>query len=307
MLDLGDTNLLLPLMRGVFVAALFSAFGALLFIWLVAPQGLKLAGARDAEAIEGRCLRLIRASLVAALFALLGWLALEASDMSEAANATDALAAIPAVLLETSFGHDLTAQGLSVFAALRASRSVAAAMAVCERGAGGARSCPSGRPQPRLRHGTWPEPLALCGRTAPSCRRCLARRIAAAADPGPRRPIKARRRNAETLLKARHALRHRHRRDRLLPRLGSRRRRGWSIWHRLWLSASPQGGALCRVARARRHQPLSPHPGAGTPRRTAGEVGALAHHRGRDRARAHGGARRRRAERPRARHACPPG
>ena len=118
MLDLGDTNLLLPLMRGVFVAALFSAFGALLFIWLVAPQGLKLAGARDAEAIEGRCLRLIRASLVAALFALLGWLALEASDMSEAANATDALAAIPAVLLETSFGHDLTAQGLSVFAAL---------------------------------------------------------------------------------------------------------------------------------------------------------------------------------------------
>ena len=118
MLDLGDTNLLLPLMRGVFVAALFSAFGALLFIWLVAPHGLKLVGASGADAIEGRCLRLIRASLVAALFALLGWLALEASDMSEAANATDALAAIPAVLLETSFGDDLTAQGLSVFAAL---------------------------------------------------------------------------------------------------------------------------------------------------------------------------------------------
>jgi copper resistance protein D len=38
--------------------------------------------------------------------------------MSDAANATDALAAIPAVLLETSFGHDLTAQALSVFAAL---------------------------------------------------------------------------------------------------------------------------------------------------------------------------------------------
>ena len=28
MFDLGDTNLLLPLVRGVFVAALFSAFGA---------------------------------------------------------------------------------------------------------------------------------------------------------------------------------------------------------------------------------------------------------------------------------------
>ena len=118
MFDLGDTNLLLPLLRAAFVAALFSAFGALLFIWLVAPQGLKLVGASGADAIEGRCLRLIRASLVAALFALLGWLALEASDMSDAANATDALAAIPAVLLETSFGHDLTAQALSVFAAL---------------------------------------------------------------------------------------------------------------------------------------------------------------------------------------------
>jgi putative copper resistance protein D len=38
--------------------------------------------------------------------------------MSDAANATDVAAAIPAVLLETSFGHDLTAQALSVLAAL---------------------------------------------------------------------------------------------------------------------------------------------------------------------------------------------
>ena len=63
-------------------------------------------------------MRLIRASLVAALFALLGWLVLEASDMSDAANAADAFAAIPTVLLGTSFGHDLFAQGLAVLAAL---------------------------------------------------------------------------------------------------------------------------------------------------------------------------------------------
>ena len=63
-------------------------------------------------------MRLARTSLVAALFALLGWLGLETSDMSDAANATDALTAIPAVLLETSFGHGLTVQALSVFAAL---------------------------------------------------------------------------------------------------------------------------------------------------------------------------------------------
>jgi putative copper resistance protein D len=102
----------------VFVAALFSAFGASLFIWLVAPSGLKLVGARDADAIEGRCFLLARVSLLAALFALLGWLALEASDMSDAANAKEALAAIPEVLLGTSFGHDLIAQALAVFAAL---------------------------------------------------------------------------------------------------------------------------------------------------------------------------------------------
>ncbi|MGH6825827.1 CopD family protein [Methyloceanibacter sp.] len=118
MFDLGVTNLLLPLVRGAFVAALFSAFGALVFIRLVAPQGLKLMGAREADAIEGRCLRLARVSLAAALFGLLGWLALEASDMSDAANATDILAAIPTVLLGTSFGHDVFAQALSVLAAL---------------------------------------------------------------------------------------------------------------------------------------------------------------------------------------------
>jgi putative copper resistance protein D len=92
--------------------------GGLLFIRLVAPQGLKLMGAREAHAVEGRCFRLVRVSLATALFALLGWLALEASDMSGAANAADVHAAIPTVLLGTSFGHDLFVQALSVFAAL---------------------------------------------------------------------------------------------------------------------------------------------------------------------------------------------
>src|SRR5262245_49559603 len=95
--------------------------------------------------------------------------------MSDAANAADLVAAIPAVL-GTSFGHDLIAQALSVLAALVLltawpSRRFAAV--------GLGTATPSG---------TWPEPAALCGGTAPPCRRCLARRIAAAADPGARRP-----------------------------------------------------------------------------------------------------------------------
>jgi putative copper resistance protein D len=118
MFQVGDTNLLLLLARGTFVAALFSAFGGSLFIQFVAPQGLKRASNGGAASIEGRCLRLVRVSLAAALVALLGWLVLETSDMSDAADAAGVAAAIPAVLLETSFGHDLTLQALLVLAAL---------------------------------------------------------------------------------------------------------------------------------------------------------------------------------------------
>lgn len=126
--------------------------GGLLFIRLVAPQGLKLMGAREAHAVEGRCFRLVRVSLATALFALLGWLALEASDMSGAANAADVLAAIRTVLLGTSFGHDLFVQALSVFAALVL---MTARPQRCAAWPWGWRGSPLRfRPaQPRLRHG----------------------------------------------------------------------------------------------------------------------------------------------------------
>src|SRR5262245_22722029 len=161
--------------------------------------------------------------------------------MSDAANAADLVAAIPAVL-GTSFGHDLIVQALSVLAALvlltawPSRRFAAVGLALTL--------------QARHSHAFAMEHGPLCGRTAPPCRRCLARRIAAAADPGARRPAGAQRRNAEALLKARHALRHRHRRNRLLPRLGSQRRYGRSDRHRLRLITSAQGRSLCRVARA---------------------------------------------------------
>jgi len=193
--------------------------GGLLFIRLVAPQGLKLMGAREAHAVEGRCFRLVRVSLATALFALLGWLALEASDMSGAANAADVLAAIPTVLLGTSFGHDLFVQALSVFAAL---------------------VLVTARPQ------QW---------------RCVAVGLAGLA----------------LALQARTAT----------PPAEARSR-----------DASPQGGALCRSARDCRHQPLSPYPGDGTPRRTAGKTGVHAHHRGGNRDWAHGCACGGAAERP---------
>src|SRR5262245_54852057 len=147
--------------------------------------------------------------------------------MSDAANAADLVAAIPTVL-GTSFGHDRIVQALSVLAALVLLTAWPSRRFAAE---GLGTATPSG---------TWPEPAALCGGTAPPCRRCLARRIAAAADPGARRPAGAQRRNAEARLKARHALRHRHRRNRLLPGLGSRRWYGRSDRHRLRLITSAQ-------------------------------------------------------------------
>jgi copper resistance protein D len=281
----------------VFVAALFSAFGVSLFAQLVAPQALKLMGAPDADAIEGRCFLLARVSLLAAL-ALLGWLPLETSDMSDAANATDVLAAIPEVLLGTSFGHDLIAQALAVFAALllltawaqrgrfatvgltglalalQAGHSHAFAM---ERGpslllyAEGLH-LPAG--------GAWLGgllPLLILVRDAP-----------------PKPAAEALRRFSKLATLC------------VLAIAGTACFQGWVlgggvaglIGTPLWLGASPQGGALCPPARACGHQPLSPHSGAAAPRRTAGKRSAHAHHSSGDRAWADGGACRGRAERP---------
>jgi putative copper export protein len=118
MFEAGDTNLLLLSARGMFVAALFSAFGGSLFARYIAPPGPKRADAGDAAAIDGRSLRLVRVSLAVALAVLLAWLVLETADISGATSAAGIAAAIPAVLLDTSFGHDLILQALSVLAAL---------------------------------------------------------------------------------------------------------------------------------------------------------------------------------------------
>ena len=111
--------------------------------------------------------------------------------MSDAANATDALAAIPAVLLGTSFGHDLLAQALSVFAALVllaawpqrwrfAAVGLAGLALVLQAGHSHAFA---------MEHG--PSLLLYAEGLHLLAGRCLARRIATAADPGARRPAEA--------------------------------------------------------------------------------------------------------------------
>ena len=297
MFDLGDTNLLLPLLRGAFVAALFSAFGASLFIWFVAPQQLKLIDAPEAGAIERRCLGLVRASLGAALFALLGWLVLEASDMSDATNTVDAFAAVPEVALGTSFGHDLFAQALSVLAALvllavwpQRWRFAAVALAglalVLEAGHSHAFAMEHGpslllyaEGLHLLAGGAWLGgllPLLILVRDAP---------------PKPAAETLRRFSKLGTFC--------------VIAIAGTACFQGWVLGGGVaGLISTAYGWVLFLKARSLPRcsglPPLTDFalPGARTPRRTEGEMGALAHHRGRDRGRAHGGARRRRAEWP---------
>ena len=118
--ELGGRGLALALVRGSFVAALLSSFGASLFLALIAPRALQSMHAREAAGL--RCLRLVRGSLVAAMLALPAWLVLEASAIAEAANARQALAAIPTVLFSTCFGRVPIAKALTLLAAILAVR-----------------------------------------------------------------------------------------------------------------------------------------------------------------------------------------
>ena len=93
----------LALARGLSVAALLSAFGALLFRGVVLP---KLVGKVAPEEAARRVARLGMASLVVAVPLLLVWAGLQTSDLAQSGGDLRALAAgLPAAIGATSFGH----------------------------------------------------------------------------------------------------------------------------------------------------------------------------------------------------------
>jgi len=98
--------------RGLFVAALFSIFGASLFRILIAPAAMKLA--RGAATTEIDSLLIARWSTLILALVMLGWLALESGMIADAETVEQALAAIPSVIWNTSFGHILAAQTLAL-------------------------------------------------------------------------------------------------------------------------------------------------------------------------------------------------
>jgi copper resistance protein D len=109
--SLTQVELPLALVRGFFVAALFSAFGALVFRSLIRAPSENMRG--------GKALLFDRPSLaywsvLAAALSMLGWLVLEAVAITDAGSAGEAVTAIPSVIRDTSFGNILAAQALAL-------------------------------------------------------------------------------------------------------------------------------------------------------------------------------------------------
>ena len=106
---------MLALARGLSVAALLSAFGALVFRGLVLP---KLAGKFATEAAARRVARLAMAGLVAAVPLLLTWAGLQTANLVQSGrDMRDLVVGLPAVIGATSFGHVWLAQLATVIAA----------------------------------------------------------------------------------------------------------------------------------------------------------------------------------------------
>jgi len=112
--------MLLVLLRGLFVACALSAFGAALFGAALLKGVSADLDAASRALIERRVRMVMRASLAAALPVALIWLALEARTMSGATTLSEWDAAIPVVLLHTSFGQVLALQALAIAGALAA-------------------------------------------------------------------------------------------------------------------------------------------------------------------------------------------
>ncbi|MGH7104726.1 MAG: hypothetical protein ACREFJ_20300, partial [Acetobacteraceae bacterium] len=90
-------GLLSALLHGVTLAFLFSAFGSLIFLTVLAPPAMGRMDPADRATIERRGTTLARASLVLALSGELAWLVFEAGVLAGASNPAIVLRALPVV------------------------------------------------------------------------------------------------------------------------------------------------------------------------------------------------------------------
>jgi putative copper export protein/mono/diheme cytochrome c family protein len=105
-----DGGLWLASARAVSVAALLSVLGCLTFRVFVAARVVDRMPPATAHRTRRHLILITRLSAMTGLLAMLVWLALQAADMASARSGGQALAAVPAVLLHTDFGHVLLLQ-----------------------------------------------------------------------------------------------------------------------------------------------------------------------------------------------------
>jgi putative copper export protein/mono/diheme cytochrome c family protein len=98
------THIVLAALRGCHLLALASLFGTLVSLALVAPAGLREAGAAAAPA-RARLVVLARWSDGAALLIGVFWLTLQAAVIAGTSSFSGALTALVTVLPDTQFGH----------------------------------------------------------------------------------------------------------------------------------------------------------------------------------------------------------
>jgi putative copper resistance protein D len=116
--DLGEGGMPLALVRGLAVAAMFSAFGSLLFLTMVAPPVLANLVAPHGAIATRRCVRLVGLSLAFAILGDFVWLVLESASMAEVNILPGTIRVVPTVVFGTLFGHIISAQILLLTAAL---------------------------------------------------------------------------------------------------------------------------------------------------------------------------------------------
>ncbi len=98
------SQIILALLRGCHLLALASLFGTLVSLALVAPAGLREAGAAAAAA-RHRLVRLARWSDGVALLIGVGWFVLQSATIAGATTIGGTLAALVTVARSTQFGH----------------------------------------------------------------------------------------------------------------------------------------------------------------------------------------------------------
>jgi putative copper export protein/mono/diheme cytochrome c family protein len=96
--------------RDIAVTFLLSAFGTIGFRTLVAPDVFAKLPLSAATFMRRRLLLLAQISIFAATLGMLLWAMVQTADMADTDTLGDTFAALPTVILKTSFGHVIAAQ-----------------------------------------------------------------------------------------------------------------------------------------------------------------------------------------------------